>query len=80
MGVGGPRSVRRTRPSFAESRRIDAETRSPDGMLVVMDDLEAMARMGTAQLQALVTPRRRCHGCGVELEARPGRGRPLVWC
>ena len=49
-------------------------------MMVVMDELEAVARMGTAQLRALVTPPRRCRGCGVELEARPGRGRPLVWC
>ena len=48
-------------------------------MMIVMDDLEAPARMGTAQLRALVAPRRQCRRCGVELEARPGRGRPLVW-
>ena len=45
-----------------------------------MDDLEAVARMGTAQLRALVTPPRHCRPCGVELEDRPGPGRPLVWC
>ena len=49
-------------------------------MMVVMDELEAVARMGTAQLRALVIPPRQCRGCGVELAARPGRGRPLVWC
>ena len=76
----GPRSVLHARPSFAHLRRIDAETRSPDGMMVVMDELEAVARMGTAQLRALVIPPRRCRHCGVELADRPGRGRPLVWC
>ena len=45
-----------------------------------MDDLEVVARMGTAQLRALVAPRRRCRECGVELEAHPGRGRPPEWC
>jgi hypothetical protein len=49
-------------------------------MLVVMDELEAVARMGMAQLWALVIPPRQCRHCGIELEARPGRGRPLVWC
>ena len=81
MGARGPRSVLRTRPSFAESGRIDAETRSPDAMMIVMDDLEAVARMGTAQLRAaLVIPPRQCRHCGVELADRPGPGRPLVWC
>jgi hypothetical protein len=65
---------------FRHFDRIDAETRSPEGMMVVMDDLEALARMGTARLRALVVPPRRCRGCGVELEDRAGRGRPLVWC
>ena len=45
-----------------------------------MDDLEAMARMATAQLRALVTPPRHCRHCGVELKDRPGPGRPAVWC
>ena len=46
-----------------------------------MDDLEAVARIGTAQLRAaLVIPRRFCRQCGVELEAGPGPGRPPVWC
>jgi hypothetical protein len=49
-------------------------------MMVVMDDLEALARMGTARLRALLTSPRRCRACGVELEDRPGPGRPLVWC
>ncbi len=80
IGARGPRSHLHARPSFAHLRRIDAETRSPAGMMVVMDDLEALARMGTAQLRALVTPPRRCRHCGVELADRPGRGRPLVWC
>lgn len=44
-----------------------------------MDDLEVWARMGTAQLRALVIPPRHCRHCGVELEARPGPGRPLIW-
>ena len=48
--------------------------------MVVMDDLEAVARMGTAQLRALVIPPRHCRACGVELEDRPGRGRQPVWC
>ena len=49
----------------------------PIGMMVGMDDLEAVARMGTARLRSLVTrPRHGCRGCGVELEDRPGRGRP----
>ena len=45
-----------------------------------MDELEALARMGTAQLRALVVPRRHCRACGVELEALSGPGRPAVWC
>ena len=49
-------------------------------MLIVIDDLEALARIGTAQLRALVIAPRQSRACGVELEARPGRGRPLVWC
>ena len=50
-------------------------------MMVVMDDLEAVARMATAQLRAaLVIPRRYCRARGVELEARRGPGRPLAWC
>jgi hypothetical protein len=49
-------------------------------MLVVMDDLEAVARMGTAQLRALLIPPHQCRECGIELEVGPGRGRPLVWC
>jgi hypothetical protein len=49
--------------------------------MVVMDDLEAVARMGTAQLRAaVVIPRRSCRHCGVELEDRPGAGRPAAWC
>jgi hypothetical protein len=40
----------------------------------VMDDLEAVARKGAAQLwAALVIPRRHCRACRVELEDRPGR-------
>ncbi|MGD8487370.1 MAG: hypothetical protein PVH07_12105 [Chloroflexota bacterium] len=39
-----------------------------------------LARMATAQLRGLVTPPRHCRQCGVELEDRPGRGRPVVWC
>ena len=77
---GGPRRTLRARPSFAILGRIDTETRSPDGMMVVMDDLEAVARLATAQLRALVTPPRHCRHCGVELEDRPSPGRPLVWC
>ena len=43
--------------------------------------LEAMAHVGTAQLgRLLVIPRRHCRHCGVELEDRPGPGRPPVWC
>ena len=50
-------------------------------MMIVMDDLEAVARMGTAQLRAaLVIPPRQFRHCGVELADRPGPGRPLVWC
>jgi hypothetical protein len=49
-------------------------------MMALMDDLGAVARMGTARLRALVIPPRQCRGCGVELETRPGRGRLLVWC
>jgi hypothetical protein len=50
-------------------------------MMVGMDDLEALARMGMAQLRAaLVIPHRHCSACGVKLEARLGPGRPLVWC
>lgn len=45
-----------------------------------MSDLEGAARVATARLRALVIPRRQCRQCGVELEARPGRGRPMVWC
>ncbi len=45
-----------------------------------MDDLEALARMATAHLRALVIPPRRCRHCGVDLEDRPGPGRPPVWC
>jgi hypothetical protein len=71
MGARGPRRTLRARPSFADLRRIDAETRSPDGMLTAMDDLEAVARMGTAQLRVMVIPRRHCRVCGVELEAAP---------
>ena len=78
MGARGPRSHLRARPSFAHLRRIDSETRSPDDE--VMDELGAVARMGTARLRALVIPPRRCRACGVELEDRPGRGRPRVWC
>jgi hypothetical protein len=59
---------------------MDAETRSLDGMMVVMDGLEAVARMGTAELRVLVIPRRQCRACGVELDVRPGLGRPPVWC
>jgi hypothetical protein len=49
-------------------------------MMVVMDDLEALARMNTARLRALVVSPRHCRHCGIELEARPGPGRSLVWC
>ena len=48
--------------------------------MVAMDDLEAVARMATAQLRAtLFIPCRSCRQCGVELAARPGAGRPSVW-
>ena len=45
VGARGPRRTLRARPSFADLGRIDAETRSRDGMMVGMDDLEAVARM-----------------------------------
>lgn len=36
-----------------------------------MDDLEAMARMGTAQLRALVTARREYRECGASWRPEP---------
>jgi len=50
---GTPQRVTRA-AEFPDSGRIDAETRAPGAMMVVMDDLEALARIGTAQLRALV--------------------------
>ena len=80
MDARRPRRTLRARPSFAILGRIDGETRSPGGMMIVMDDLEVMARMATAQLRALFTPPRHSRHSGIELEDRPGPGRSAVWC